>query len=83
MPLTLITGIFGMNFEFIPGLHARAGFWIALAAMGAIALLLVAVFRARRYLSGSGTRRRARTAKPRQGGTEKPRDGESAKPRGA
>jgi Mg2+ and Co2+ transporter CorA len=83
MPLTLITGIFGMNFEFIPGLHARAGFWIALAAMGAIALLLVAVFRARRYLSASSTRRRARTAKPRQGGTEKPRDGESAKPRGA
>ena len=61
MPLTLITGIFGMNFEFIPGLHAREGFWIAMGAMVLIALLLVAWFRARRYLSPTSTPRSSRS----------------------
>lgn len=56
MPLTLITGIFGMNFDFIPGLHARAGFWIAIVAMALIAIGLLIWFRARRYLSSSTLR---------------------------
>ena len=47
MPLTLITGIFGMNFEFIPGLHSPSGFWWALGAMATIGVLLIALFRAR------------------------------------
>ena len=33
MPLTLITGIFGMNFDVIPGLHKSYGFWLALAVL--------------------------------------------------
>ena len=37
LPLNLIAGIFGMNFDFIPLLHLQAGFWLALAAMAAIA----------------------------------------------
>lgn len=53
MPLNLITGIFGMNFDFIPGLHSPAGFWLSLAVMGLIAVALVAFFRARRYLARS------------------------------
>ena len=36
MPLTLITGIFGMNFEMIPGLHSRWGFWLSLGGMGGV-----------------------------------------------
>jgi magnesium transporter len=51
MPLTLITGIFGMNFATIPGSTAVHGFWWVLAAMGIVALALLAWFRARRYLS--------------------------------
>ncbi len=51
LPLTLITGIFGMNFEAIPGLHSPLGFWITMAAMAAIALGLLGYFSARRYLS--------------------------------
>ena len=51
MPLTLITGIFGMNFEFIPGIHTRFGFAVTLGCMALIALSLVIWFRARRYLS--------------------------------
>lgn len=53
MPLNLITGIFGMNFDFIPGLHSPMGFWLSLGVMGLIAAALVAFFRARRYLSRS------------------------------
>lgn len=67
MPLTLITGIFGMNFEFIPGLHMRAGFWIAIAVMGLIAVALLVWFRTRRYLASPtlGTRpRRAHDERP-------------------
>lgn len=65
LPLTLITGIFGMNFEFIPGLHARHAFWYALGAMAMIAAGLLAYFKARRLLaepSQTGRRRRARAA---------------------
>lgn len=57
MPLTLITGIFGMNFEFLPGIHSRAGFWITLGTMVLIALLLIAFFSAKRYLETSSGQR--------------------------
>jgi len=60
LPLTLITGIFGMNFETIPGLHSPLGFWITMGAMAAIAIALLAFFRARRYLSENPRKRRAR-----------------------
>ncbi|AJY75814.1 magnesium/cobalt transporter CorA [Paenibacillus beijingensis] len=33
MPLTLITGIYGMNFDIIPGLHSAQGFYILNAFM--------------------------------------------------
>jgi len=66
MPLTLITGIFGMNFEFIPGIHSASGFWWTLGAMAATALGLVGFFRARRYLEQTGLRGRERTARKRR-----------------
>lgn len=50
MPLNLITGIYGMNFDFIPGLHSQAGFWISLAAMLSVVVFLVSFFRWRRWL---------------------------------
>jgi Mg2+ and Co2+ transporter CorA len=64
MPLSLITGIFGMNFEFIPGLHARLGFWIAIGVMAAVGLGLLGYFRARRYLTEPGGSRRGRRRRP-------------------
>jgi len=69
MPLTLITGIFGMNFEFIPGIHSPAGFWWTIGGMGTIAVALVVFFRTRRYLEetglrGGGGERRGRRRKP-------------------
>jgi magnesium transporter len=37
MPLTLIAGIYGMNFEFMPELHFRYGYPAALAGMALVA----------------------------------------------
>ena len=69
MPLTLITGVFGMNFEFIPGIHSATGFWWTIGAMATIAAGLVGFFRWRRYLEETGLRsgataRRRRRARP-------------------
>ena len=50
LPLNLIAGIFGMNFEFVPLLHSQQGFWWAMGAMALIALVLVALFWRKRYL---------------------------------
>ncbi|HUD33052.1 MAG TPA: magnesium transporter CorA family protein, partial [Variovorax sp.] len=51
LPLNLIAGIFGMNFEFVPLVHKADGFWIAMGSMGFTAVALVAVFWRKRYLA--------------------------------
>jgi len=50
LPLNLITGIFGMNFDSLPLIHALDGFWVAIVLMVAIAIALLWVFRRKRYL---------------------------------
>jgi len=50
LPLNLIAGIFGMNFEFIPLLHRQSGFWWAMVGMGLVAVGLSAYFWRKRYL---------------------------------
>ena len=47
MPLTLIAGIYGMNFEFMPELHFRYGYPAALAGMALIAAGTSWYFRSR------------------------------------
>ena len=54
LPLNLIAGIFGMNFEFIPLIHNDSGFWWAMASMGLTAVALVLLFWRKRYLERSG-----------------------------
>lgn len=54
LPLNLIAGIFGMNFEHIPLLHSDSGFWWAMASMGLIAAALALLFWRKRYLERSG-----------------------------
>src|SRR5881227_4051081 len=49
LPLTLVTGIFGMNVRF-PGWETSAGFWTILGVMLAIAGGLVGFFRFKRWL---------------------------------
>ena len=56
LPLNLIAGIFGMNFEFLPLIHVQSGFWWALSTMGLIAVALGVVFWRKRYLARSGAR---------------------------
>ncbi len=51
LPLNLIAGIFGMNFEFLPLIHKADGFWWAMGSMVLIALGLVALFWRKQYLS--------------------------------
>jgi Mg2+ and Co2+ transporter CorA len=60
-PLTLITGIFGMNFEVMPLLKDKEGFWWTIGAMVCVATLSLAWFRAKRYISESAFRRRTQS----------------------
>jgi len=53
LPLNLIAGVFGMNFEFIPWLHTPNGFWWSLAVMALIAVVLLGYFVRKRYLSSN------------------------------
>jgi Mg2+ and Co2+ transporter CorA len=50
LPLNLITGFFGMNFDFLPLIHSAEGFWLALLTMIVVAVALVAFFWRKRYL---------------------------------
>jgi Mg2+ and Co2+ transporter CorA len=54
LPLNLVTGIFGMNFDGMPLLHQAQGFWITIAAMAVLAAGLGLVFWRKRYLARSG-----------------------------
>ena len=51
LPLNLIAGIFGMNFEFLPIIHNKQGFWWALGAMALTATTMGIVFWRKRYLA--------------------------------
>lgn len=56
LPLNLITGFFGMNFEFMPLIHHQAAFWWTVALMAGIALVTGLVFWRKRYIARSGGR---------------------------
>jgi Mg2+ and Co2+ transporter CorA len=51
LPLNLITGFFGMNFEFMPAIHNSAGLWWASGGMVAAALAVIGVLWRKRYLA--------------------------------
>lgn len=53
MPATLISGIFGMNFDVMPWLQHPNGFWFALGLMGCIATVMTLIFWRRQWLSRS------------------------------
>ena len=50
LPLNLITGIFGMNFDALPLIHKQTGAWIALAMMLGVGIGLLWLFWRKRYL---------------------------------
>lgn len=53
LPLNLITGFFGMNFDALPLIHRQGGIWLALGGMVSIGLGLVVFFWRKRYLARS------------------------------
>ncbi len=53
LPLNLITGFFGMNFDSLPWVHSSTGIWLTVALMAAVALGLLWFFRRQRFLGRS------------------------------
>jgi magnesium transporter len=50
MPLTLITGIYGMNFTYMPGQEWHMGFFVVLGAMTVISIAMLLLFRWKKWL---------------------------------
>jgi magnesium transporter len=50
LPLTLLTGVFGMNFDAIPGLHHPLGFWVLVGIMLLVAGVVFSVFKRRQWI---------------------------------
>ncbi|WP_436883809.1 magnesium/cobalt transporter CorA [Mammaliicoccus sciuri] len=49
MPLTLIAGIYGMNFTNMPELEWHSGYYIVLIVMAVIAIIMLIVFKKKRW----------------------------------
>jgi Mg2+ and Co2+ transporter CorA len=54
LPLNLITGFFGMNFDALPLIHTHTGVWITIGLMATVGLGLGAFFWRKRYLGMRG-----------------------------
>ena len=54
MPLNLVTGFFGMNFDALPLIHSATGVWVTIGVMVTIGLGLGLYFWRKRYLSTRG-----------------------------
>ncbi len=54
LPLNLITGFFGMNFEFLPLIHSRYAMWVMLLMMLCVGVVVLLVFWRKRFLAQAG-----------------------------
>jgi magnesium transporter len=52
LPLTFIAGVYGMNFDFMPELHWRYGYELAIAMMAAVAAGIGLFFRHKGWIGG-------------------------------
>ena len=50
LPLNLVTGFFGMNFEGLPLIHSSRGFWVVFGVMLVLGVTLATYFWRKRYL---------------------------------
>lgn len=53
LPLNLITGFFGMNFDTMPLIHSTTGIWATVGVMAAVGVVLLVYFRRKRYLGST------------------------------
>lgn len=53
LPLNLVTGFFGMNFDALPLIHSATGFWIAAGVMLALGVGLSVYFWRKNYLGST------------------------------
>ena len=59
LPLTLIVGVYGMNFEYMPGVAVHWGFWALMLGMAALAGALLTAFRFLGWLGGQRSQQRS------------------------
>jgi len=52
LPLTVVTGIYGMNFEHMPELRARYGYFVVLGLMAVVVIGLLLAFRRLGWIGG-------------------------------
>ena len=50
IPLTFLAGIYGMNFEYMPELSARSGYFLILSVMVTLAIAMTVYFRRRGWI---------------------------------
>ena len=50
IPLTFIAGVYGMNFDNMPELHWRSGYFIVLGLMATVVAILLSYFRRKRWI---------------------------------
>lgn len=50
LPLTFLTGLYGMNFDVMPELHTRSGYYVLLGVMALLTVGTLAYFRHRRWI---------------------------------
>jgi magnesium transporter len=50
LPMSLIAGIYGMNFDIMPEIHWRLGYPLALTLMGLVGLTSYLIFRWRKWI---------------------------------
>ena len=50
LPLNLVTGFFGMNFEALPLIHSPRGFWVTFTLLLAMGIAMSAYFWRKRYI---------------------------------
>ncbi|MFL9838770.1 magnesium/cobalt transporter CorA [Flavobacterium sp. ST-75] len=49
MPMTFVVGVYGMNFDHIPELHFKNGYFYALGLMVALALIMIIYFKRKKW----------------------------------
>jgi len=56
LPLTFIAGVYGMNFDNMPELHSRYGYYAAWAIMLVVAAAMLLFFKKRGWIGGSSNK---------------------------